>query len=1423
MSAIYQTNNELEKHYLSIKKKLEHFQYNYPLGIESVQLVDKLLNDLLKTTQGFQEVRTERDKLREQLESERQIPLPLKNENSKLVRENNELHRELIKLKEDIDLKDLNATQARKKLESEKEEFSFLLKQKESRIISLEGEAENLRKKMNEVLSKLYNTTNETHTSTYSINPKLGLTNAEKFLKSANAMNTGRNIIGKKVEFDMTKGLEANTDYENLINTQTQKKLLQEMAENNGVDKEQWANDLKIADQRAEKMRHEIKKLDEDKIILLGKIEFLEKQLQSRDLEIRRIQSSSLINSNNLEELKMRYQTDQMKNTIDKLNNQIDFLNQENQKLKSCCDFHSHRCKEEEVRKLDKEIIQLKKDKEALNKKIEAMASGVLNTPSSNVANNKTLQNQKPSHNLQNSPSAPESNQQLLTQIKQLQEDLEKTKTQLFKSKEENKVISSNFNSEKLALVKSIDSLKNELVENKKKFLEIENNNEALAKLQEQTLTELNLLKGRELIFNKDIESKTDNVNKIYKEYNNLIIDNKDLRKKTSDLEEKNLQTLKDLKEIKLEKESLLKKNSNLERSFNSLQEQYEMLKIESDALQKNLEKNQNQKMIIDTKNKISEEENENLNQIIEEKNSIIKELENKKENLLKQLTEANDNYITLQADNKNLSSEIQTLLLKNKKLEDKTKIFEKEFNESKYVKEKLSEFEEKEKIMKNETKALERENKILTNEIKYLNEKIRNSSKDNEKLNEDIKKLLEEKKKLMGKIESNSEELYKIEEKEKNLSDLNLNIEEFKNQISELNAKIQTQKREMENFKSEKSEREFEIKKKNLEILRLNETIEKNMNDIKHLKDENKILSNNNEKLEEKIFNQRLQENTNVEINLIEVQELLEQEKSLKEKLAFDYKTLQEKFQKLGEEKNSLDSKVVTMTKLLNEADKTREELFSKLQEEIRKNKIVEGDSQIIKEKEHQWLNEFNKLKEENITLRTGLNSIDDNYNSLNMELDQKTEENAKLNNLVHNLKLQNDDLTKKLQIQLNKTSLDSKRMNDREEELAVTKETLLALEHENFELKSALEERVKQLHDLNYDLQNVQNENQALIEDLNRISKEAEKQVIIKAQLEKNVELFSQKNRALEIDLNELHSNYKDICGENERLKQNLKIFIDENREAANYIKQIENALMNYKNNIQETITERNNLNNKLEFLEKYNSELTEEISKLKNEMASSESNQNLLIKNLQIDKEITSSYENQIAGLNRHISKLENEKRNLIEEMNKLNNHIEYLAHSKKQNDANFKNYEGIIAEERKKVLNANNSNDKLRNEISNLREENKRILSMINENRDIKELKHKILSSSLSSSRGGNNKLMSNDKNQILETEVEENAVLKRLVNDLNNQIEELKRDLQTVREENVRLISERSVKDSLDRGLVRENSSGTNSVYSMSNR
>ena len=131
------TYNELEKTYNSQKKELEHFHYIYPLGLDSIQLVEKQLSELLNTTQGFQDFKAEIETLKSQLESEKALSLPLIHENAKLLKENKELHRELIKLKESFDFKDLILSHVMEKLEE------------------VETESLNLRKKFNELLNKM--------------------------------------------------------------------------------------------------------------------------------------------------------------------------------------------------------------------------------------------------------------------------------------------------------------------------------------------------------------------------------------------------------------------------------------------------------------------------------------------------------------------------------------------------------------------------------------------------------------------------------------------------------------------------------------------------------------------------------------------------------------------------------------------------------------------------------------------------------------------------------------------------------------------------------------------------------------------------------------------------------------------------------------------------------------------------------------------------------------------------------------------------------------------------------------------------------------------------------------------------------------------------------------------------------------------
>ena len=55
----------------------------------------------------------------------------------------------------------------------------------------------------------------------------------------------------------------------------------------------------------------------------------------------------------------------------EKLLNQIDFLNRENHRLNAIDYFHNHRCREEEVKRLDEAIANLTKDNEKMRKKLE--------------------------------------------------------------------------------------------------------------------------------------------------------------------------------------------------------------------------------------------------------------------------------------------------------------------------------------------------------------------------------------------------------------------------------------------------------------------------------------------------------------------------------------------------------------------------------------------------------------------------------------------------------------------------------------------------------------------------------------------------------------------------------------------------------------------------------------------------------------------------------------------------------------------------------------------------------------------------------------------------------------------------------------------------------------------------------------------
>ena len=81
---------------------------------------------------------------------------PLRREVEKLTRENNDLHIEMIRMKEKIDLSEIKWETSLKSLEDQKRDLKFIVDQKDIRVGQLSKENESLRVRIEELLSKLY-------------------------------------------------------------------------------------------------------------------------------------------------------------------------------------------------------------------------------------------------------------------------------------------------------------------------------------------------------------------------------------------------------------------------------------------------------------------------------------------------------------------------------------------------------------------------------------------------------------------------------------------------------------------------------------------------------------------------------------------------------------------------------------------------------------------------------------------------------------------------------------------------------------------------------------------------------------------------------------------------------------------------------------------------------------------------------------------------------------------------------------------------------------------------------------------------------------------------------------------------------------------------------------------------------------------
>ncbi|XP_061096590.1 centrosomal protein of 135 kDa isoform X1 [Conger conger] len=127
-----------ERKFINLRKRLDQLGYRQPLGIESLPLVEKLFNDLVHTTESLRSAKLSAGRTEQESRSVDSVLEPYRAENARLVRENNQLHLGLLRLKEDKERLNREQKISIRKLEQDMCDLKFLNNQYVHKVRSLE-------------------------------------------------------------------------------------------------------------------------------------------------------------------------------------------------------------------------------------------------------------------------------------------------------------------------------------------------------------------------------------------------------------------------------------------------------------------------------------------------------------------------------------------------------------------------------------------------------------------------------------------------------------------------------------------------------------------------------------------------------------------------------------------------------------------------------------------------------------------------------------------------------------------------------------------------------------------------------------------------------------------------------------------------------------------------------------------------------------------------------------------------------------------------------------------------------------------------------------------------------------------------------------------------------------------------------------
>ncbi|KAM7443892.1 hypothetical protein ABFA07_007461 [Porites harrisoni] len=282
-----------ERKFTTLRKRLDQLGYRQPLGIESVPLVEKLFSDLVHTTESLKNLKLQVGRQEKEKTVYEDNVEPYRSDNAKLVKENNELHLQLIKLREETDqiIRDLKASV--RKLEHENADLKFLNTQYVHKVKALEKENKAKTDRIQDLQEKNLHAVVETPGGR---RKQIPLRRQRMDIEST--VSPARSLPGEKDD----------------------------------LQDPYVADLLNVADTRIEELQEQLSHLEDEKSSTERRNKSLRKQVEARDKEIERL--NRLLDGGRPVEAVLRDgKKDSSERVVAHLNVQVDYLQQANRDL----------------------------------------------------------------------------------------------------------------------------------------------------------------------------------------------------------------------------------------------------------------------------------------------------------------------------------------------------------------------------------------------------------------------------------------------------------------------------------------------------------------------------------------------------------------------------------------------------------------------------------------------------------------------------------------------------------------------------------------------------------------------------------------------------------------------------------------------------------------------------------------------------------------------------------------------------------------------------------------------------------------------------------------------------------------------------------------------------------------------------------